>query len=55
MFSRPDLDYLKQLPYDIIVVNNHDATIHTAPAFPEIFFSPAAGKVQGLERSPGLY
>ena len=29
MFSRPDLDYLKQLPYDIIVVNNHDATIQS--------------------------
>lgn len=30
MFSKSDLEYLKQSPYDIIQLNNHDATIHSS-------------------------
>ena len=29
MFSKFDLEYLKQSPYDIIQLNNHDVTIHS--------------------------
>lgn len=29
MFSKSDLEYLKQSPYDIIQQNNHDMTIHS--------------------------
>ena len=29
MFSKADLEYLDELPYDIIRLNNHDATIHS--------------------------
>lgn len=29
MFSKSDLEYLKQSPYNIVLLNNHDVTIHS--------------------------
>lgn len=29
MFSKTDLEYLHQQPYDIVQLNNHDVTIHS--------------------------
>lgn len=29
MFSKSDIEHLKQLPYDILQQNNHDVTIHS--------------------------
>ena len=30
MFSKIDIDQLKQSPYDIVQLNNHDVTIHSS-------------------------
>ena len=29
MFSKSDLEYLNQSPYSIVLLNNHDVTIHS--------------------------